>query len=630
MGQQREQLHTKSVEEIVDFIIRERGTDLRVGLPLGVGKPNHIINELTSRAETGEVQSLKIFTALSLQAPTPGESSLQKRLMGPILNRLYADYPGLRYAELRQRDELPDNIIVQEFYYPPGSLLSSSNAQRHYTSINFTDAYREMAESGLDVIAQMVAPDENGYDLSSNPDITLELIPRLKQRACSPLIVAQVNRKMPAMGDSAVVPGELFDAVLDDPSLDFPLFGLPSMPPEDSEYSIGLQVASLLRDGGTIQIGIGSLGEAVSWSSILRHRHPAKFAEIIEALEPSQSERALVDDFGGTASFEKGLYACTEMFVEGLLHMYEAGILSREVDGSALHAAFYLGSPRFYEMLHNLAPGDRSRLSMSSVLFTNLLYGDESKKRKDRVNARFINEGMMVTLMGNVVSDGLEDGRVVSGVGGQYEFVAQANALADARAIIMVAATRTKNGKTTSNIVYNYGHTTIPRHLRDIVVTEYGVADLRGKSDEEIAIALLMVTDARFQEDLLERAKRHGKVRETFELPPHAAQNTPEELSRRLKRFRDEGVIPKTPFGSVLDDVELDLAEALRKLKAIVDDTRELRLPELDAAGISAAIEVPEEVEPYLERMGLSAPESLGEQVSRAALIYALRSLELV
>ena len=79
---------------------------------------------------------------------------------------------------------------------------------------------------------------------------------------------------------------------------------------------------------------------------------------------------------------------------------------------------------------------------MTAVSFVNELYGDEAAKRRARVKARFINNAMMATLLGAVVSEALEDGRVVSGVGGQYNFVAQSFALEDARSIIMLRATR--------------------------------------------------------------------------------------------------------------------------------------------------------------------------------------------
>ena len=98
---------------------------------------------------------------------------------------------------------------------------------------------------------------------------------------------------------------------------------------------------------------------------------------------------------------------------------------------------------------------------------------------------------MMATLLGAAVSDGLENGQVVSGVGGQYNFVAQAFALPGARSILALEATRQPGAKAQSNIRWTYAH------LRDIVVTEYGVADLRGKSDADVIAAMLQVADSR-------------------------------------------------------------------------------------------------------------------------------------
>src|SRR5262249_57579089 len=146
--------------------------------------------------------------------------------------------------------------------------------------------------------------------------------------------------------------------------------------------------------------------------------------------------------------------------------------------------------------------------------------------RRARVKRRFVNNAMMATLMGAVASDGLEDGRVVSGVGGQYHFVAQASALEGARSVIMLPATRTVAGQVTSNIRWHYGHTTIPRHLRDVVVTEYGIADLRGKTDRDVIVAMLAIADSRFQKELLAQAKRAEKIEPDFALPPAPSPNS--------------------------------------------------------------------------------------------------------
>src|SRR5947208_7618149 len=158
---------------------------------------------------------------------------------------------------------------------------------------------------------------------------------------------------------------------------------------------------------------------------------------------------------------------------------------------------------------------------MTGISYVNELHGDEELKRLQRRAARFVNTGMIVTLLGAVASDGLEDGRVVSGVGGQYNFVAMAHALEDGRSILMIQSTTEEGGSLESNIRWSYGHVTIPRHLRDLVVTEYGIAELRGHSDEEVATALVEIADARFQDDLLREAKRAGKVSKSYRIPDH-------------------------------------------------------------------------------------------------------------
>src|SRR6202023_2095091 len=111
---------------------------------------------------------------------------------------------------------------------------------------------------------------------------------------------------------------------------------------------------------------------------------------------------------------------------------------------------------------------------------------------------------------------------------------AQGFALEGARSIIIVRATRTANGRLSSNIRWQYGHVTIPRHLRDIVVTEYGIADLRGKTDRDVIAAMLAVADSRFQDELLRQAKDAGKIEKRFELPPAWRDNTPERIARAL------------------------------------------------------------------------------------------------
>src|SRR5467141_2960782 len=186
-----------------------------------------------------------------------------------------------------------------------------------------------------------------------------------------------------------------------------------------------------------------------------------------------------------------------------------------------------------------------ARIQMMPVSFTNEIYDDEDAKRRARVDARFVNNAMMATLMGAVISDGLENGQVVSGVGGQYNFVAQAFALQGARSILTVEATRRAGAKAQSNIRWSYGHETIPRHLRDVFVTEYGVADVRGKSDADVIAAMLGIADSRFQAELARQAKDAGKLPKSFEIPANHRDNHPERIADALRPAREAGLRPQ-------------------------------------------------------------------------------------
>ena len=136
-----------------------------------------------------------------------------------------------------------------------------------------------------------------------------------------------------------------------------------------------------------------------------------------------------------------------------------------------------------------------------------------------------------------------------------------------ARSILALEATRQAGGKTQSNIRWSYGHETIPRHLRDVFVTEYGVADVRGKSDADVIAAMLAVADSRFQDELARQAKDAGKLPKNFEIPRGARENLPERIAAALKPAREAGLLPSFPFGSDFTEVEQRLIPALQILQ---------------------------------------------------------------
>jgi hypothetical protein len=477
----------------------------------------------------------------------------------------------------------------------------------------------------VNVVAQLVAKDgahdganDERYSLSCNPDITLDLLAARKAGRAAFFLIGETNAGLPFMAGDAALPADAFSHVLDDPPRHFPLFAPPKAPVTRADHAIGLRVAALIPDGGTLQIGIGSIGDAVSQGLILRHRRNDAFREARDALDPGA-------EIPAAAPFEQGLYGLSEMFVDSFLALAEAGILKREVDGACLHAGFFLGPRSFYETLRAMPDRQRRRFSMTAISFVNDLYGDEEAKRRDRVDARFVNNAMMATLLGAIVSDGLEDGRVVSGVGGQYNFAAQAFALDGARSLMTLNATREHGGKTVSNIRWTYGHETIPRHLRDLVVTEYGVADLRGKSDEDVIKAMLAVTDSRFQDGLLDQAKAAGKVRGDVEIPGRLRQNTPEHLAEALAGLEAQGHLPSFPFGTDFTPVEQRLMPALTCLKTNAASTTRLISFLVRHVGWRADSTWQA---PYLARMGLSDPGTWKERFYALLVGAALSATE--
>jgi acyl-CoA hydrolase len=259
---------------------------------------------------------------------------------------------------------------------------------------------------------------------------------------------------------------------------------------------------------------------------------------------------------------------------------------------------------------------------MMPVSFTNELLGpDWERKVAQRRDARFVNSAMMATLGGALVSDGLADGRVVSGVGGQYNFVAQAHDLPGGRSIIAVRATRAKAGRVESNVRFNYGHETIPRHLRDVVVTEYGVADLRGKSDAEVAAAMISIADSRFQPSLLAEVQRAGKLRADYRIPDAHRQNLPEALVAALAPHRAAGRFGALPYGTDLSPEELRLGAALRGLKAR-SETLAGKLA--IAAALLKPLPRDAESRALFERMGVAAPRGMHERWMRRLIAAAL------
>ncbi len=287
--------------------------------------------------------------------------------------------------------------------------------------------------------------------------------------------------------------------------------------------------------------------------------------------------------------------------------------------GKIMHAGFFLGSVDLYDTLFNMSEEELRLVEMTSIARTNGLSWSPELLKLQRKKARFVNSSIMLTLLGGVVSDGLENYHELSGVGGQHDFVNMSGELSDARSIITCRSTRqTKNG-VESNIVWDYGNSTLPRFLRDIVVTEYGIADCRSKTDSEVIKNMLNITDSRFQIDLMKKAKKAGKLESAYQIPKIFRHNYPEENQKLIQPIQKRGYCQPYPFGSDFTKEEQKLAQALLFLKncsklKLLGISLSAFLFNCDNAGFEAC----------LERMKVKSPKNWRDYFYKKLLRYAL------
>lgn len=700
------------VDAAVDAAIRKVGKRIVLGTPLGIGKPNRLLDAFYARACDDPALELDIVTALSLNAPQGG-SELERRFLAPIVARVWGEVPRMRWLDDFESGRLPANVRVIEFYVKSGARLGHDRAQQDYVSCNYTHVARDMVGRGINVLAQAISARDDGgqrrYSLSSNPDVTLELMPLMQDVAYPWAAIGVVNRGLPWLGNDAEVDAGEFDWLVDD-GADHPPFAVPHEPVDDAAWAIGLRAASLVRDGGTLQVGIGSLGDAACHALRLRQSDNAAFRAALDAIGQP------VPAIGGAEGFDEGLYVASELISNPLFTLFEEGIARRAVyddveiqgwsndglldagdtsplferlhrraglvrisrgllrnlkryglahpgleregqqlrlpddsivdndleqasvrsaldataqgpglhGGIQLHGAFFIGPADFYRRLHALDEAARARIGMTSVAEINRIYTDYRLERLQRRHPRFINLAMKATLLGAAVSDQLDNGRVVSGVGGQFDFVAMAHQLPEGRSVLCLRAARGGGSQPESNVVWEYAHNTVPRHMRDLFVTEYGIADLRGRTDRECIEAMIAIADSRCQPSLVDAARAAGKLPSDYAVPPAARNNSPQRLARALEPYRKGGQLPMLPFGSDLTDDELHLAGRLRSLQSATGSWA-------GRGRLLAALARPpatsrEDVHRALQHMDLAQTEGLRERLL-ARLVRAAHAL---
>ncbi len=374
---------------------------------------------------------------------------------------LHCEGPGPHLAP-----EMAPHFRHRALFIGPNARAAVNEGRAEYIPSFLSDVPR-LFETGLirldAVFVNATPPDAHGFcSLGTSVEAIHAAI-----RAAKTVIV-QFNRAVPrTLGDSFIHVDQIDLAV----ECDVPPYEHLVGESSEIERRIGQFVADLVPDGATIQMGIGAIPSAVG--------------------------AALVD--------KRDLGVHTEMFTDVVVDLVERGVINgsrKERNRGKIVAAFLMGSKRVYDFVR-----DNPMVEMRPVDFTNDTHVIRSFSRMTAINS-----AIEVDLTGQVVADSIGH-RMYSGVGGQMDFVRGATLASEGRAIIALPSTAARGSasRVVAAIKEGAGVVTTRAHARTIV-TEWGVAELWGRSLHERAEALISIADPAFREGLRVDARRLNLV----------------------------------------------------------------------------------------------------------------------
>ena len=311
------------------------------------------------------------------------------------------------------------------------------------------------------VFLNVSPPDKDGYcSFGVSADLAVSAL------ECARKVIVQINKFMPYSCGDALIHVSRIDAAVE---VDDPLVEVPTAEPTEIDSAIGRHIAELIPDGATLQIGVGGIPNAVL-SALKDHQH-------------------------------LGLH--TEAMTDGVLPLLESGVIDNSLKAvcpGISVASLALGSKRLYEYMDY-----RKDLLLKDVAWTNAPF-----RIAQNPKVMAINSAVEVDLTGQVCADSVGT-RIISGVGGQHDFM-YGGSLSEGGKTFIAIPSMTEKGRSKINPVLAEGAGVVTtRHMVQHVVTEYGVAALRGKSLAERARALISIAHPSVREEL-ERAacKRFG------------------------------------------------------------------------------------------------------------------------
>ena len=321
--------------------------------------------------------------------------------------------------------------------------------------------YREKYIKCNVAMIQVCPPDKFGYvSLGTSVDATLAAIETAE------FTIAVVNKNVPrSLGDSQIHISNI-DYFVED---DSPLITVEFAKPTEIERTIGRYCAELIEDGACLQMGIGSIPNAIL-SCLGNHK-------------------------------DIGIH--TEMFSDGILPLIKKGIITgakKRLDKGKIVSTFVMGSQKIYNFIDS-----NPQVLMKDVEYTNdpFIIAQQPKMTS-------INSAIQVDLSGQVCADSLGD-KIYSGVGGQIDFVYGSTRAKGGKAIIAMPTTTRKGiSKIVPALDLGSGAVTTRNHIH-LFITEYGAVNLYGRSLQERAKLIISIANPKFQEELEEAAfKRFG------------------------------------------------------------------------------------------------------------------------
>ena len=306
-------------------------------------------------------------------------------------------------------------------------------------------------------------PDKNGYvSCGVSADLAYSAAESAK------IVIAQINRRMPfSFGDPVIHLSQLAAAV----EVDDPLVEVPTPEPTPAEIALGNNVAALIPDGATLQIGVGGIPNAII-RALAGHKH---------------------------------LGVHTEAMTDGLLPLMESGAIDnsmkRVMPGKSV-ASLALGSRRLYEFM-DYNP---------DIIFKDVAWTNDPFRIAQNPKVMSINSCLEIDLTGQICSDSIGT-HMFSGVGGQVDFVYGSSRSEGGKSFLTMLSTTRKGMSKIKPVLTPGAGVVTTRYMAHYIATEHGCVCLRGKDLAERARLLISIADPSAREELERAAReRYGRA----------------------------------------------------------------------------------------------------------------------